>query len=282
MKRSRIQTFVQTFCVTLSLILGLLGCGYHSLMPSEVYNPEEHPDHRVELASVQDSIALYQMMKDLHEVFKKCDVPYWIDSGTGLGAIRNAGIIPWDDDLDCALLKKDEHRFLVTRPILDQLGYSIEKAFFGHRVINQEGGTPQLDIFLMNEVSGKFYYDAGDWGSRDDGPIYITPAEVFPLKEIDFGPIRVMAPNDPGSFMDAMFRGWRDIAYSYGHAGQRKFKIDLKKYDYFKRPAPLNPETFEVIDIRHELQDRVPSDLKCPALDKNSDLLPFPDYFDGV
>ena len=46
----------------------------------------------------------------LVDVVKFCNennLIYWLDSGTLLGAIRHGGFIPWDDDIDIILPKKD-------------------------------------------------------------------------------------------------------------------------------------------------------------------------------
>lgn len=59
------------------------------LTDSERKQITTNPDH------IRD---LYQLMKDVHDIFTKYKIPYLIEAGTFLGAVRHEGIIPWDDD----------------------------------------------------------------------------------------------------------------------------------------------------------------------------------------
>ena len=77
--------------------------------------------------------ALLQLLEEFDRVCKKLDIPYMLFAGTLLGAVRHRGFIPWDDDLDVILLRRDYTRFLQEAPaVLEQEKFFLQKEFSQH------------------------------------------------------------------------------------------------------------------------------------------------------
>lgn len=51
------------------------------------------------------------MLEDFIHVCQKHGFPYFVIYGTAIGAVRHEGFIPWDDDIDVAMLREDYNRF---------------------------------------------------------------------------------------------------------------------------------------------------------------------------
>lgn len=55
---------------------------------------------------------LLNMAKDIIKVMEENQMVYHLTGGTALGAIRHNGFIPWDDDMDIDLARKDVKKFI--------------------------------------------------------------------------------------------------------------------------------------------------------------------------
>lgn len=64
------------------------------------YNPDGSQLRR-------DQMELLKMLRFVANICDANGIEWWLSSGTLLGAARHEGFIPWDDDLDIVLLKRD-------------------------------------------------------------------------------------------------------------------------------------------------------------------------------
>lgn len=77
--------------------------------------------------------ALYELLMEFDRVCRELDVKYTLFSGTLLGAVRHKGFIPWDDDLDVIMLRKDYDKFLkYADNILNSKRFYLQKEFSEH------------------------------------------------------------------------------------------------------------------------------------------------------
>lgn len=67
------------------------------------YNPEGSILRKAQMR-------MLDMLIYFDKVCKEQNIPYRIDGGNVLGAVRHGGFIPWDDDVDVVIMRKDLHR----------------------------------------------------------------------------------------------------------------------------------------------------------------------------
>lgn len=64
------------------------------------YNPEGSDLRKAQMR-------MLELLRYIAQVCEKNSLRYWLCGGTMLGAVRHGGFIPWDDDLDIEMPKKD-------------------------------------------------------------------------------------------------------------------------------------------------------------------------------
>src|SRR4028118_681017 len=69
------------------------------------YNPEGSDLRRAQKR-------MLEILDVFDAICRKHNINYWLISGTLLGARRHGGFIPWDDDLDVAVLRSDYEKLL--------------------------------------------------------------------------------------------------------------------------------------------------------------------------
>lgn len=190
------------------------------------------------------------MMKDVHELFEKHKIPYFVDSGSLLGVIRHKGLIPWDDDLDIGILP--ENKKMVENVIgeLKSLGYGLQltgeiaKVFIPNKWIQSPvkySANPTLDIFIYKK-KGKFIQLEHDNLFKMWPLAKYTCDELFPLTLYDFGPFKVYGAKNGKGYCDRLYPGWDKNGIielrcspfiDMGISKERKISLPMKMLNIF-------------------------------------------------
>lgn len=96
---------------------------------------------------------LLSMMKDIHKICEEKGIRYSLTGGSLLGAVRESGFIPWDDDIDimvdrknyellCKALRKNERFHMGRGPWLQHI-----RPVTYNSVIE-----PYIDVFVLDNV----------------------------------------------------------------------------------------------------------------------------------
>ena len=114
-----------------------------------------------------------ELLEEVDRICKKCGIRYAVIAGTMLGAVRHGGFIPWDDDADVAMTRREYLRF--RRACETELDKS-RFYFQDHEVTSGYrwgyGKLRRRDSLFLREHQEHMPYDQG---------VFI---DIFPLDEV--------------------------------------------------------------------------------------------------
>lgn len=182
--------------------------------------------------------AQMQVLEDIEKVCKKHNIHYQADYGTLIGAIRHGGFIPWDDDMDISMLRKDYDIF--NKVALDELpeGYGLLN------FDNSQDGSH--DDYLTRLYNSKRIRVDKEFLDRYHGFPFTAGMDIFPL---DFIP-----PNEEEDKMLIQQIGAiSTVADMLGKKDKEETEEYLKQiediYDFkLDRSKPLKRQLFQMAE----------------------------------
>ena len=113
-----------------------------------------------------------EMLDAFTEICNKYHFHYSLAGGTMLGAIRHKGFIPWDDDIDVLMLRKEYEEFL--KVAQKELG---DKYYLDHFEINSDYHLQ----FAKIKKNGTIFDEAGIHHLDNHKGIFI---DIFPTDNV--------------------------------------------------------------------------------------------------
>ncbi|MBQ7220236.1 MAG: LicD family protein [Synergistaceae bacterium] len=195
-------------------------------IPESFYAGEERCGYYVSPEMKKVWAVELDMIAEFARICDKYSLRWWVEGGTLLGAARHKGFIPWDDDVDIVMMRKDYEKLCEISGSEFQHPYHLRSPYNDKERIQEFAKLHNEDTTMIDGISSaalfrngrKFGYSQGIW------------IDIFPLYDI---------PDNDEEFMPVLRKARRyketagllyTIAFAYTPAStkwKRPFKAAL-------------------------------------------------------
>jgi phosphorylcholine metabolism protein LicD len=154
---------------------------------------------------------LFELLSYIISVFELYNIEYFLDYGSLLGCVRNNSFIPWDDDIDIAVIDNGDNSELIEKAMIHILNndknYHCMKndnpslISYWYRLLYSIYNTLHIDICVKKINKDNNYLD--HFCDRHNWSINKT--ELFPLKTVKFNQILVKIPNKSKTYLKRLY-----------------------------------------------------------------------------
>lgn len=121
----------------------------------------------------------FEMLCDIDKYCRKYRIKYSLYAGTMLGAVRHEGFIPWDDDVDICMTRKEYTRFTHIIKKYPMEGYYFQDFETDNNCMMNHGKVRKNGTILLSEGENKENGHHGIW------------IDIFPLDKISNNKVKV-------------------------------------------------------------------------------------------
>lgn len=132
-------------------------------IPDSFWKEEERCGYRVSEETKRIWAVQLDLTNELLRVCKEHNLTIFADSGTLLGAIRHQGYIPWDDDIDFMMERKDYDKLCQIAPRAFQPPYffQTEETDPGSIYFHAKLRNSQTTGILKSQYNGRCHFNQG-------------------------------------------------------------------------------------------------------------------------
>ncbi|XP_022239384.1 fukutin-related protein-like isoform X2 [Limulus polyphemus] len=153
---------------------------------------------------------LRKTARHVFQILEKCEVKYWLEGGSLLGAFRSGDIIPWDYDVDIGvyaddILKCEWLKNAQKQSIVDTSGFVWEKAREGDFLRVQFSQTNHLHVDIFPFYSRNGIMTKNTWFKNHPQDREFPEHFLHPLEKLQFVGIMASVPNNIKGFLELKF-----------------------------------------------------------------------------
>jgi len=115
LQRAKINQFLPS---KRELLERVLEQAYYSILDNKEFDEAFEKDYNRRTCGKIEIVRRLEVdiWREIDRICKKHGIKYFLVGGSVLGAVRHRGFIPWDDDMDLAMLREDYERFRKIAP----------------------------------------------------------------------------------------------------------------------------------------------------------------------
>ena len=148
--------------------------------------------------TLKDIQLLYlELLRFIDNVCEKYNLEYCLTYGTLLGAIRHKGFIPWDDDCDILMIRKDYDKLIEILPKeIGKYDFFKENCALTRLINSKDNYFKEFNNFYDEEIGHEHFFNKPGLGKS----LFLQLGWMKPMVKLDIFPFDYIKPESIGHY----------------------------------------------------------------------------------